>query len=97
MRVDTNTNGHMQWYYFSVKNSKKLKVRLNIYRFRKRYSLYQRGMRPYVRSRRDGGDWRPAGENVKYYREKFVNENGVKTYSNFFYLTFIYTFEHEND
>jgi hypothetical protein len=61
MRVDTNTNGHMQWFYFSVKNNQKEKVRFNIYRFRKRYSLYQRGMRPYVKSIKSGNDWAPAG------------------------------------
>lgn len=92
MRVDTNTNGHMQWYYFSVRNLKKIKVRFNIYRFLKRYSLYQRGMRPYVRSRKSGKDWQPGGENIKYYLEKRANQNGVMTNSKYHYLTFNYTF-----
>jgi len=61
MRFDTNTNGHMQWYYFSVKNTGKMKVKFNIFRFKKRYSLYQRGLRPYVRSRKQENDWAPAG------------------------------------
>lgn len=68
IRFDTNTNGHMQWFYFSVKNNKKCKVRFNIFRFRKCYSLFQRGLRPYVRSRRTAGDWAPGGDKVKYYR-----------------------------
>jgi hypothetical protein len=68
MRMDTNTNGHMQWFYFSIKNNRKHKVKLNIFKFRKRYSLFQRGLRPYVKSRKDGMDWHPAGENIKYYK-----------------------------
>ncbi len=50
MRVDTNTKGHRQWYYFSIKSKSKRTVKLNIFRFKKTYSLYQRGMKPYVRS-----------------------------------------------
>jgi hypothetical protein len=73
LRVDTNTNGHMQWFYFNIKNQKKTTIRLNIYRFRKRYSLYQRGLRPYVKSRKSGGDWAPGGDKVRYLRECVYN------------------------
>jgi hypothetical protein len=52
MRVDTNTQGHRQWYYFSVKNKKQCKVTFNIYEFSKSLSLYQRGMKPYVFSKK---------------------------------------------
>ena len=61
MRFDTNTNGHMQWFYFSVKNAKKARVKFNLFRFRKVYSLYQRGFRPYSRSKKRGDAWLPAG------------------------------------
>lgn len=67
MRVDSNTSGHRQWFYFSMKNEKKCKVKLHIFRFKKMYSLYQRGMRPYFRSRKSEGDWRPAGDSVFYH------------------------------
>jgi hypothetical protein len=50
MRVDTNTNGHRQWFYFAVRNILPTTVKFNIYRFKKRYSLFQRGMKPYVQS-----------------------------------------------
>ena len=92
IRFDTNTNGHMQWFYFSVKNTKKVKVKFNVFRFRKCYSLFQRGFRPYVKSKRQGGDWEPAGEKVKYFRELSLNENGVKKSTKFYYLSFYYTF-----
>ena len=66
MRVDSNTNGHRQWFYFSIKNTTKKTVKLNIYRFKKKFSLFQRGMKPYVRSRKSGQDWKPGGFNVAY-------------------------------
>jgi cytosolic carboxypeptidase protein 2/3 len=86
----------MQWFFFSVRNSRKTKVKFNIFRFRKRYSLFQRGFRPYVRSRRSGLDWGPGGEHVKYYREFEATPHGNKATS-FYFLSFYYTFEHDND
>lgn len=47
MKVDTNTYGHRQWFYFSIKSFEKQTVKLNIYRFVKRWSLFQKGMKPY--------------------------------------------------
>jgi hypothetical protein len=47
MKVDTNTYGHRQWFYFSMKSLAKQTVKINIYRFKKRCSLFQKGMRPY--------------------------------------------------
>jgi cytosolic carboxypeptidase protein 2/3 len=67
MRVDTNTQGHRQWFYFSMKNEKKCTVKLHIYRFKKQFSLFQRGMKPYVRSRKSGQEWKQGGENVFYH------------------------------
>ena len=48
MRVDTNTRGHHQWFYFSVsykEHFKGQKVRFNIVNFTKGQSLYTQGMR----------------------------------------------------
>jgi len=66
MKMDTNTNGHRQWFYFSVKNILKTTIKFNIFRFRKRYSLFQRGMKPYVRSRKGKNFWHPAGNKIYY-------------------------------
>jgi hypothetical protein len=47
MRVDTNTKGHTNWYYFTVANGQFLgKVRFNICNFQKTKSLYQRVLIP---------------------------------------------------
>jgi hypothetical protein len=66
MRVDTNTNGHRQWFFFSIRNKVKGKIKLNIYRFKKPYSLFQRGMLPYTLSVKNGCQWKPAGSNICY-------------------------------
>jgi hypothetical protein len=86
MRVDTNTNGHRQWFHFSVRNLLPGPVRFNVYRFRKKFSLFQRGMRPYVFSAKSGGTWGINCYNVAYRIEK----NGVETDSKnpSYFLTF---------
>ena len=43
MRVDSNTIGHIQWFYFSVANVKAevgTTIRLNLVNFTKKNSLY---------------------------------------------------------
>jgi len=35
-------------------------------------------MKPYVKSRRAGGDWTPGGDNIIYHYERQRNEYGVK-------------------
>jgi len=51
MRVDTNTKGNQQWFYFSVQHSDYFKdktVRFNVANFTKGESLYKIGMRVVV-------------------------------------------------
>lgn len=51
MRVDANTRGHLQWYYFKMFNIKQNeKYKLNICNFQKGKTLYTRGMKPYIYS-----------------------------------------------
>jgi hypothetical protein len=49
MREDTNTHGLRQWYYFQVQNNKPIRVKFKIYKFSKFYSLYNEGMKPYIK------------------------------------------------
>ena len=43
MRIDSNTRGHTNWYYFKVTNGKKnQRVKFNIMNFSKAESLYRR-------------------------------------------------------
>ena len=54
MRVDSNTRGHHQWFYFKVKNQKKVgQVKFNFVNFTKKQSLYLHGMRVNVKSMKD--------------------------------------------
>jgi hypothetical protein len=47
LRPDTNTNGHTQWFYFSIRNAQKgVAYRMSVQNFYKNDSLYGRGMRP---------------------------------------------------
>lgn len=67
MRVDTNTQGHLQWYYFQIKNQLPQKAVFTIFRFKKKFSLYQRGMKPYIKSKKEKAGWRQAGDNIRYW------------------------------
>jgi hypothetical protein len=42
LRPDTNTCGHMQWFYFTIKNASKCRVKLNICNNKKAKTLFQR-------------------------------------------------------
>ncbi len=78
MRTDSNTRGHHQWFFFSVRNKSPGTVRLNVLNFTKDDSLYNQGMRVAVFSekkaelaRRDElpqvfADWHRGGDNIEY-------------------------------
>jgi len=73
MKVDTNTNGHRQWFFFSIRNNKATVIKLNIFRFKKRFSLYQRGLKPYICSVKAGKGWVPGGMNIRYRKERAMD------------------------
>lgn len=78
MRVDSNTRGHHQWFYFTVstpyhatRGLKAGRMKFNIVNFTKNASLYHQGMRINVHSQRDqkGGaneGWVKGCENIVY-------------------------------
>lgn len=41
LRVDSNTQGHRQWFYFSMRNTHPCTVKIRLLRFKKCYSLFQ--------------------------------------------------------
>ncbi|KAH7815927.1 putative Zinc carboxypeptidase family protein [Monocercomonoides exilis] len=72
LRLDTNTRGHTQWYYFTVTNIQKdVKYKFNIVNFLKPYSLYNNGMKPVLYSemlaKEKGYGWHRVGEDIAYY------------------------------
>lgn len=52
MRVDSNTRGHHQWFYFKVQNQQRTgTIKFNVVNFTKHKSLYMQGMRINVKSK----------------------------------------------
>lgn len=86
MRSDSNTRGHHQWFYFSVKSEAKGTVRFNIVNFTKRSSLYTQGMRVAIYSAKKAeragkgelsklyGGWHRGGDNIVYKLSKLTHE-----------------------
>ncbi len=76
MRVDSNTKGHTNWYFFTVQNGNFVgSVRFNICNFRRDKSLYERvcvsfyytlGIKQYYYSKKTSDSWKQGGENVRY-------------------------------
>ena len=71
LRVDTNTKGHFNWFYFEVGNTKKNRtVHFNIMNMSKRDSLYNHGMLINFWSQKRNipsfCGWEKGGSNIKY-------------------------------
>ena len=90
MRTDSNTRGHHQWFYFSVKNKRVGTYKFNIMNFTKCNSLYQQGMRVAVYSTKKaslakkGGlpsvytKWHRGCDNISYNVSRLSSDNKSK-------------------
>ena len=72
LQNDINTNGHTQWYFFRVSNTKRgLKVKFNFNNLSKSDSLYNEGMRILafsVKSKKDKNlGWHRIGSDISYF------------------------------
>lgn len=81
-------NPCLQWYYFEVKNKRTQNVTFQIANLGKFESLYNEGMKPLVKSTKEGSQWKRSGSNITYSQNKENN-----SYS----LTFNYNFTHTDD
>lgn len=95
IRPDTNSNGNLHWFYFSVSGGVNgQKITLNIANFTKYTSLFQQGLKPSIFSwqkfKSKGIGWHRGGEKLSY--KKVVRRGRV-----FFSLEFDYKFEYEED
>lgn len=102
LQNDINTNGHTQWFFFRVGNTKKNHtVKFNILNLAKPDSLYNEGMKvlSFSQNSRDGPDelsWHRVGHNISYYQNTFKREGN--SYGRCYYtLTFTVTFTSDND
>lgn len=78
LQNDINTNGHTQWYFFRVSNTKPgMTVRFNIINLLKPDSLYNQGMRVLayssLKSKSENLGWHRIGTDIMYY------QNNLKT------------------
>ena len=79
MKVDTNTRGHNQWFYFKTTNKNVKTVKFNIMNFTKSESLYNSGMRISIKSElcskvyKKG--WYKGGENIQYRLSRITQES----------------------
>ena len=98
MRVDTNTRGHHQWFYFSVEvpeSMMKKSITFRVVNFTKPHSLYTSGMRVCYSRRSDNYRWLKGGTNIKYGRSHLVRRASPDPARVIYYsmLTFTFNFE----
>lgn len=99
MRVDTNTKGHHQWFYFSVMNPPefaKKRVKFNVVNFTKDESLYNLGMRVCISRESANYRWFKGGDDISYKLSHITRqpgaEGGVHKGKTYFMLSFTYEF-----
>ena len=97
LKFDVETNGHTQWFYFSIQNAKRgRKYKFNIVNYLKQDSLYNHGMLPLFYSTNDaltkGQGWIRSGTDVCYYRNNIKRKGG-----SYYTLTFTFEVAHDND
>jgi len=78
LQNDINTNGHTQWFFFKVANTRKgHKVRFNLINLAKPDSLYNQGMRVLSYSQNQAKEdklgWHRIGTDISYYKNHFRN------------------------
>ncbi|CAD8051300.1 unnamed protein product [Paramecium sonneborni] len=87
MRIDTNTIGHTNWFYFKTTNNEQIKIKFNICNFTKPQILYAKGMKPYILSKKGQEKYfTQQGESVKY-----------QQLGDLYVLSFFYTYEYADD
>ena len=98
MRVDTNTRGHHQWFYFTVKYPAewhKRTVSFTVCNFTKDSSLYNHGMRIAIARKSQDYQWFKAGDEIEYKKSKKVRRFDVDPNKCQYYysLRFKFTFD----
>ena len=101
MSNDVNTQGHTQWFFFQVRNTRaKAKTRFNILNYSKPDSLFNYGMKVSIYSEKKADKksvgWHKGCEDIRYYANSIRKD--ITYYSKCFYTaTFVYTFEYDFD
>ena len=99
MRVDTNTRGHHQWFYFKVQHDIHFlnkRVTFNIVNFTKKESLYNQGMRVAISESNNDYKWVKGGENIQYKSSKIVKKISYDGSLASYYNSLSFQFEFKN-
>ena len=102
LQNDINTNGHTQWFYFRVGNTRKgSTVKFNLLNLVKPDSLYNYGMKILCLSEKLKKDknieWYRDGSEIYYYKNWFKREGIIGIEKCYYTLTFSYTFKYDHD
>lgn len=80
MRVDTNTKGVQQWFYFSCEHGPELEnkvIRFNVINFTKHNSLFSKGMRIVYAKQSQDYSPKKGGLDIKYIKSNVVRKKTV--------------------
>ena len=94
LRVDSNTRGHTQWFYFSVKSQKEEQVQLRIVNLTKSNSVLSKQGKPYISY--DNENWAPFAEKTEWmpsFTSEKISEAGKSHYT----LKWDFTFSKEDE
>ena len=103
---DLNAIGNIQWYYFSVSNTKSFhEVTFVIRNFSKPDSMYNEGMRPLVYSVKSKAGWLRCGYDICYFparsqsktADDIKGDSEKRKLSTNYILCFKYTFQYAGD
>lgn len=89
MSADVGADRHMQWFYFSVANTRPGRVLFLVSNFSKQTSLFSKGMRPLMHSPRTG--WVRCGDDISYAPNEPPSPDGKSDQT--FTLSFSHVFE----
>ena len=90
---DTQTKAHTQWFYFAVRNSTITgPVTFRVINLGKRWSLFEKGLRPLVWSDNSELGWQRAGTEVTYKPSEWCEHS-----ERYYQLTFTYSFLYSQD
>ena len=101
MQNDINTQGHTQWFFFQVKNTRAgSKIKFNILNYSKPDSLFNYGMKISVysekKSEANNMGWHKDGEDIRYFMNGIRKD--VTNYARSYYTaTFTYEFGFDDD
>lgn len=95
LQNDINTNGHTQWYFFKVSNTRtNSKIKFNLLNLAKPDSLYNDGMKILAFSaslkKEQSLGWHRVGSEISYFQNFYRRENLRMTR---YYYTFTFTHE----